>query len=54
MKTIAVFPNTDKIESAGVLKRIMDFFADKDVRICLGVSFTVQAGEIFLQGQELL
>ena len=35
MKTIAVFPNTDKIESAGVLKRIMDFFADKDVRLVM-------------------
>ena len=35
MKTIAVFPNTEKIESAGVLERITDFFADKDVRLVM-------------------
>ena len=35
MKTIAVFPNTEKIESAGVLERIKDFFADKDVRLVM-------------------
>ena len=35
MKTIAIFPNIDKPESAGVLKRIVDFFADKDVRLMM-------------------
>ena len=35
MKTIAVFPNIDKIESAGVLERIVTFFADKDVRLVM-------------------
>ena len=35
MKTIAIFPNIDKPESAGVLKRIVDFFADKEVRLMM-------------------
>ena len=35
MKTIAIFPNIEKSESAGVLERIVAFFADKDVRLVL-------------------
>lgn len=35
MKTIAIFPNIEKSESAGVLERIVAFFADKDVRLVM-------------------
>lgn len=35
MKTIAIFPNIDKKESASVLERIVAFFADKDVRLII-------------------
>lgn len=35
MKTIAIYPNINKEESAGVMQRIHCFFADKDVRIVM-------------------
>ena len=37
MLTIAVFPNTNKPEAPRVLQRILDFYADKDVRIIMPV-----------------
>ncbi|MCR5175842.1 MAG: NAD(+)/NADH kinase [Anaerovibrio sp.] len=35
MKTIAVYPNINKAESADVMKRIHQYFSDKDVRIVM-------------------
>lgn len=35
MKTIAIFPNVEKQESASVLERIVAFFADKEVRLVM-------------------
>ncbi|MDD3114193.1 MAG: NAD(+)/NADH kinase [Anaerovibrio sp.] len=35
MKTIAIFPNIEKKESAGVLERIITFFKDKAVRLVM-------------------
>lgn len=35
MKTIAIFPNIDKPESAGVLERIIAFYKDKPVRLVM-------------------
>ena len=37
MLKIAVFPNVEKPASAGVLKRIFNFYADKDVQLMLPV-----------------
>ena len=37
MLTIAVFPNTNKPEAPRVLQRILDFYADKAVRIIMPV-----------------
>lgn len=35
MKTIAIYPNINKAESAEVMERIHQYFADKDVRIVM-------------------
>lgn len=35
MKTIAIFPNIDKIESAAVLQRTIEYFRSKDVQLVM-------------------